>query len=104
MSGGVHPSWLDVLSDPVKLNLIAAMIELEEASAAELRRHSHTSDPTLRRHLQALAALGVVEELPGESNGESPGRPATRFRLDRRLRGRAAALFAQLQAPLGPGR
>jgi DNA-binding transcriptional ArsR family regulator len=97
-----HSTWLAALSDPVRLAVLQALVELKEASAMELSRHSHVSDPTLRRHLQALGALGVVEEVPGESDGESPGRPASRFRLDRGARKRAEALLALLAEPLGP--
>lgn len=98
----MHPSWLSVLSDPVRLSVMLALVVLGEGSAGELRSWSHTSDPTLRRHLDALGALGLVEEIPGESDGESPGRPASRFRLEPEASERAKALLAVLREPLGP--
>jgi predicted ArsR family transcriptional regulator len=46
-----------------------------------LARGGSASHPTLRRHLAALTVSGVVHEKPGESDGETPGRPATHFSL-----------------------
>jgi DNA-binding transcriptional ArsR family regulator len=74
--------WLDAISDPVRVRILCALGESIEATAAELRAHSHASDPTLRRHLNALIVLGVVREQPGESDGITPGRPPTRFSLE----------------------
>lgn len=104
-----HPAagrstWLGLLTDPVRLNVVGALLETPEASAAELLDRSQTSSPTLRRRLEAMKTLGLVEELAGESDGRSPGRPASRFRLSPQARERAEAVFAALNEPLRPSR
>ncbi len=101
----VHPTWLDVLTDPVRLDLLRVLAESGTASAAELRQRAHVSDPTLRRHLEALEVLGLLRRLPGESNGLTPGRPATRFGLYAEARESVEELFRVLAKPLnGAGR
>jgi predicted ArsR family transcriptional regulator len=82
--------------------VISALCELGTATGAELSQRSHSSERTVRRHLQALTAAGLVRELPTGSDGETPGRPARRFALQPRVRRRAAGLFALLSRPLGP--
>jgi predicted ArsR family transcriptional regulator len=69
---------------------------------AELLPGCHTSERTVRRHLEALAALGVVSEEPGERDGLTPGRPAGRFTLDDEVAQRARPLFQLLSQPLAP--
>jgi predicted ArsR family transcriptional regulator len=98
----VHPSWLDVLSDPVRLAVLRSLTELGSATAAELAEVVHASDRTVQRHLAALVALEVVREMGGKGGGKSPGRPASRFSLDPRARRSARALFAVLSEPLEP--
>lgn len=99
--GVVHSSWFDLLTDPVRLTLVHSLCVLEEPTAAELVSHSHASDPTLRRHLEALVTLGLAREHGGESDGLTRGRPAARFSLDPDVREAATALFEILAEPIG---
>lgn len=92
----VDPSWLAVLSDPVRLSLLRCLCEVEAASAAELAPRAHTGERTARRHLEALVGLGLAEELEGRSDGETPGRPAASYALPGAVRERALALFELL--------
>jgi predicted ArsR family transcriptional regulator len=78
--------WLDLIADPVRLHILRLLNEVGEATAAELAASSQTSYQTLRRRLEALQAFGVVEARPGKSDGETPGRPATRFSLSPAVR------------------
>lgn len=80
---GSHPRthWMDGIANPVRLQIVRALSELGEASASELLARSQASYQTLRRHLDALQAFEVIEARPGRSDGETSGRPATRFRL-----------------------
>jgi DNA-binding transcriptional ArsR family regulator len=98
----VHPSWLDVLSDPVRLAVLRWLTEVGGATVAELAEDVHASDRTVQRHLAALVALEIVREAKSKGDGESPGRPPSRFSLDPRARESALALFAVLSEPLGP--
>jgi len=86
------------IADPVRLGLVRCLAEREEATAAELSGQCEASGPTIRRHLEALVASGIVAEAAGASDGATPGRPAARFSLQpeareslARLLGRAAA-------------
>lgn len=99
---GIHPSWTEVLSDPVRLAVVASLVELGEASAGELSERCHASGPTLRRHLEALETPGLVRERRVESDGTNRGRPASRFSLHPRTRESALALLAVLREPLRP--
>jgi predicted ArsR family transcriptional regulator len=102
--GSVHPSWLAVLSDPVRLNLLRGLCEVEAtATAAELAPRAHASERTLRRHLDILVELGLAEERRGESDGETQGRPAASYALRASARDQTTALFDLLSQPLGPG-
>lgn len=78
--------WLDVVADPVRLQILRTLCQVTEATAAELASHSPASYQTLRRHLEALETVGVVRARPGVSDGESCGRPAARFSLSPTLR------------------
>lgn len=91
-----------VLTDPVRLAILRGLCELRTATTTELRERCHTSDPTVRRHLEALEALGLVREQPGERDGLTPGRPARRFTLDAEAATRVCALFEILSEPLVP--
>lgn len=73
--------WLHGVADPVRLNVIHRLCKVELATAAELAIGCQTSKPTLRRHLGAMVAIGLIEEQAGESDGETAGRPAARFSL-----------------------
>lgn len=74
-------SWLDVIADPVRLQIVRSLSRVDEATASELAAESPASYQTLRRHLEALEAFGVIRTRPGVSDGERSGRPATRFSL-----------------------
>jgi DNA-binding transcriptional ArsR family regulator len=76
-----RPHWLDVIADPVRLQILRSLSQVPEATATELAVRSPASYQTLRRHLDALEAVGVVETRPGVSDGETGGRPAARFSL-----------------------
>jgi len=79
-------SWLDAVADPVRLQIIRVLARLGEANASELAGHGPASYQTLRRHLGALEAAGVIESTPGVSDGHTSGRPAIRFRLTAAVR------------------
>lgn len=73
--------WLDVVADPVRLQILRVLSQVADATVAELAAHSAASYQTLRRHLEALETCGVICEQPGVSDGETSGRPAARFSL-----------------------
>ena len=87
-------TWLTTIADPIRLRILHALVESAEASAAELAAHSHSSGQTVRRHLAALVAAGVLIEHPGTSDGETSGRPAARFSLAPAIRASVAAALA----------
>lgn len=72
---------MDVVADPVRLQILRALSQVTDATASELAAHSPASYQTLRRHLDALEAFGVIRAQPGVSDGETSGRPAARFSL-----------------------
>jgi DNA-binding transcriptional ArsR family regulator len=78
--------WLEVVADPVRLQILRTLSRVAEATASELAADSPASHQTLRRHLEALEAFGVIRIHPGVSDGERSGRPAARFSLDPDLR------------------
>jgi predicted ArsR family transcriptional regulator len=86
--------WLDVIADPVRLQIIRMLASVADASASELANRGPASYQTLRRHLEALEAASVIESTPGVSDGRSSGRPAVRFRL-------APAVRKSVSAALG---
>ena len=98
----LHESWMPILTDPVRLSLLRGLCRLEVATTAELRDLSHSSDPTIRRHLAALEALGIIRERPPERDGVTPGRPAKRYMLDPGVAIRLFTLFQLLSEPLVP--
>jgi predicted ArsR family transcriptional regulator len=79
--GNRRPHWLDVIADPVRLQILRALSQVSEATASELATGSPASYQTLRRHLEALETYGVIHARPGVSDGETTGRPAARFSL-----------------------
>lgn len=99
----IDPSWVAVLTDPVRLVMLRTLCRCGGTTIAELSRYSHTSTRTTRRHLEALVALGVVNEHRGRSDGITPGRPATRFAIDPGAREQVTALFELISDPLGAG-
>ncbi|HEX3173766.1 MAG TPA: winged helix-turn-helix domain-containing protein [Solirubrobacterales bacterium] len=85
--------WLDVVADPVRLQILRVLSDGGEATVRELIGHGAASSQTLRRHLDDLVALGVIQEQPGESDGETPGRPAARFSLPAEVRESVCSVF-----------
>ncbi len=89
-----RPRWLDAIADPVRIHILRALSEVTEATAADLAAHGMSSNQTLRRHLEAMVTLGVIEERPGQSDGETPGRPAARFSLPAEVRESVRSVMA----------
>ncbi len=89
-----RPGWLDVVADPVRLQILRSLSQVDEATASELATRSQASYQTLRRHLEVLGAFGVIEERPGKSDGETSGRPAARFRLSPDVRESVSSVFS----------
>jgi predicted ArsR family transcriptional regulator len=85
--------WLDVVADPVRLQILRSLSQVTDASASELAGRSPASYQTLRRHLEALEAVSVIESSPGVSDGETSGRPAARFRLAPAVRESIGSVF-----------
>jgi len=77
--------WLEVVADPVRLQILRKLSRVDDATTAELASESPASYQTLRRHLEALEASGVIHAKAGVSDGGN-GRPAARFSLDPALR------------------
>jgi predicted ArsR family transcriptional regulator len=73
--------WLGVVADPIRLHILRTLSQVPAATAAEIADNALASKQTLRRHIEALVAFGVINECPGESDGATPGRPAARFSL-----------------------
>jgi DNA-binding transcriptional ArsR family regulator len=90
-----------VIADPVRLGILRALSQVEEATAAELADWGQASRQTLRRHLDALVCLGVIREHAARSDGETPGRPAAHFSLPVEMRDSVRSI---LEPPgSGPG-
>jgi predicted ArsR family transcriptional regulator len=92
--------WLHAVADPVRLHILMSLLGTADATAVDLAG-GLASPQTLRRHLEALVSIGVVAESPGASDGETPGRPAARFRLDPSVRDSVSALVSPPVADLG---
>lgn len=85
--------WLEVIADPIRLGILRSLSEVKEATTSDLAAWGQASSQTLRRHLEALVSLGVIDEHPAQSDGETPGRPAARFSLPREIRESVQAVF-----------
>jgi predicted ArsR family transcriptional regulator len=85
--------WLDVVAEPVRLQILRSLCKVPDATASELAARSPASYQTLRRHLEALEASGVVDAQPGVSDGETSGRPAMRFSLSPAVRESVCSAF-----------
>jgi len=94
---------MSVLTNPICFSLLRALNEYSALTADELARCCHISDRAVRRQLRTLSASGLVREHPGERDGLTPGRPASRFALDPGVRRELASLFDLLSEPLEPG-
>jgi DNA-binding transcriptional ArsR family regulator len=77
---------LEVIADPVRLGILRSLSQVTDATTTDLASWGQASSQTLRRHLDALVAVGVIVEHPAESDGETPGRPAARFSLPVEMR------------------
>lgn len=97
----VHPTWLTVLSDPLRLTILRLLHQLGPSDVRVLAVQAHSSSRTLRRHLDALIAVRIVHEVGSAGDGFTPGRPASRFILDPRVREDLGDLFRILSRPLG---
>ena len=93
---------MDVVAHPVRLRMLRMLSAGEYASIRELAEIGHASEATLRRHLDALAVLGLVREHRGESDGLTQGRPASCYSLVPEVRERVATLVEILAEPAGP--
>jgi predicted ArsR family transcriptional regulator len=69
----------------VRLQILRMLSHVDAATISQLASNSPASHQTLRRHLEALEAFGVIHARAGVSEGET-GRPAARFSLDPGLR------------------
>ena len=78
--------WLEVVADPTRLGILRTLTQVDEATTSDLATQGQASSQTLRRHLDALVCLGVIEEHAAKSDGETPGRPATRYSLPPEIR------------------
>lgn len=85
--------WLHGVADPVRLGVLQELTAVERATATELAAGCQASMPTLRRHLDALVAIGLIEQEAGESDGETAGRPAAQFSLNPQLRASVESVF-----------
>ena len=85
--------WINVVADPVRLQILRTLSDVADATASELARNSPASHQTLRRHLEALEAFGVIQARPGVSDGETSGRPAARFSLSPAVRESVRSAF-----------
>jgi len=85
-TGQRRSHWLDVVADPVRLQILRVLSQVGDATTSELAANSPASYQTLRRHLEALEAFEVIVAQPGESDGATSGRPAARFSLKPEVR------------------
>jgi predicted ArsR family transcriptional regulator len=102
LEGAIHHSWHELLSHPLRLEVVACMAVLGSAAASELAQHCGGERRSLRRQLEALVAAGLVHERAGASDGVTNGRPAARFFLDARTREGLIPLLRLLERPLEP--
>lgn len=82
-----------MIADPVRLEIVKALARTPEATASELARSGLSSGPTLRRHLDALVTLGLVQSHHSESDGQTRGRPPVRFSLSPDTRASVCKVF-----------
>jgi DNA-binding transcriptional ArsR family regulator len=85
--------WLEVIADPVRLGILRSLSDVAEATTSDLATWGAASSQTLRRHLEDLVSVGVIQEHPARSDGETPGRPAARFSLAADVRESVRSVF-----------
>lgn len=73
--------WLSGIADPIKLAVVRDLARAGGATVTDLADACEASVATIRRHLAALIANGVVTEESGSSDGLTAGRPASRYQL-----------------------
>ena len=95
--------WLEVIADPIRLGILRSLSQVREATIADLADWGQASSQTLRRHLEALVTLGVIDEHPARSDGETPGRPAARFSLPHEVSRSVRSIFEPPGSGLGFG-
>jgi predicted ArsR family transcriptional regulator len=95
--------WLEVVADPIRLGILRSLSQVDEATTSDLATQGQASSQTLRRHLDALVCLGVIDEHPAKSDGETPGRPATRYSLPPEVRESVRAVLDPLEAGSSQG-
>jgi DNA-binding transcriptional ArsR family regulator len=86
-------AWLQLIADPVRYEIVRTLALTGECTAAELAERGVLSKPTLRRHLDALVSVGVVDRHRSESDGQTPGRPPVRYSLAAEVRASMRAFF-----------
>jgi predicted ArsR family transcriptional regulator len=70
----------DALRNPVRAAIVSRLLASEEASLDELAEHADVHRNTVRTHVAALEARGILERArPAHRSGR--GRPQTRYRL-----------------------
>ena len=74
MNGAVHSTWLEVLTDPVRVDVLSALSKTGSGSASEIARRCHATERTVKRHLDSLVALGLAHESREGSGSERLGR------------------------------
>jgi predicted ArsR family transcriptional regulator len=70
---------LDAIADPVRLRILRHLAEHGRASGGDLAQAADVHENTVRPHLQALVAAGVLETRPRPAAG--PGRPGIDYVL-----------------------
>ncbi len=73
--------WITAVADPTRVHILRSLSRVRTATASDLAASIAASHQTLRRHLEAMVVTGVLREHPAESDGRTPGRPASRFSL-----------------------
>ena len=96
--------WLEVVADPIRLGILRSLSHVDEATTSDLAAQGQASSQTLRRHLDALVCLGVIEEHAAKSDGETPGRPATRYSLPQEVRESVRSILLPLESGRGDSR
>jgi predicted ArsR family transcriptional regulator len=91
--------WLAGIAEPVRLALVRRLASTGSATSAALAESCGASVTTVRRHLTALSAAGIVVEEAAVSDGCSTGRPASRYRLTYPVMASARNLFCDCFPP-----
>lgn len=60
---------------PVRLNLVAALVQVDEAELAHVRDAIEVTDSTLSRHAAQLEDVGCVEIRVTSASARAPGCP-----------------------------